>query len=173
MQPPVSSSDLGITYGLGKSSLGFVLVALSQRGVCAIFLGDDAASLTAQIQSRFPGASLTSVPSLDELVAQVVGAIEDPTVGLGLALDLRGTAFQRRVWHELEKIPAGTTTSYAAIAERIGSPQSARAVAHACAANLAALAIPCHRVVRADGGISGYRWGVARKRQLLAREAHR
>ncbi|QDA57550.1 bifunctional DNA-binding transcriptional regulator/O6-methylguanine-DNA methyltransferase Ada [Thermomonas aquatica] len=164
--------DARIAFAIGQSSLGAILVARSQRGVCAISLGDDPDALLRELQDRFPRAELIGGDAgFEQLVAQVVGMIEQPNLGIDLPLDVRGTAFQQRVWDALRKIPAGETASYAQIAQRIGSPKSVRAVAQACASNTLALAIPCHRVVRSDGALSGYRWGVARKRELLAREA--
>ncbi|HOZ23592.1 MAG TPA: bifunctional DNA-binding transcriptional regulator/O6-methylguanine-DNA methyltransferase Ada [Thermomonas sp.] len=163
--------DARIEFAIGESSLGAILVARSQRGVCAISLGDDADALLRELQDRFPRAELIGGdPSFEALVAQVVGLIEQPNLGIDLPLDVRGTAFQQRVWQALRQIPAGETASYAQIAQRIGSPKSVRAVAHACASNTLAVAIPCHRVVRSDGALSGYRWGVERKRELLSRE---
>ena len=161
-----------IRFAIGECSLGAILVACSERGVCAILLGDDADTLARDLQDRFPQASLTGGDAeFERLVAQVVGFVEAPGLGLDLPLDVRGTAFQQRVWQALRKIPAGKTASYSDIAARIGSPKSVRAVAQACAANRLAVAVPCHRVVRNDGAVSGYRWGVERKRVLLDREA--
>jgi len=161
-----------IRFAVGECSLGSILVAESDRGVCAISLGDDPETLVRDLQDRFPNSSLIGGDSeFEQLVARVVGFIEDPAIGLDLPLDVRGTAFQQRVWQALRKIPAGTTVSYTDIARHIGAPKSARAVAQACAANPLAVAIPCHRVVRNDGGLSGYRWGVDRKRALLEKEA--
>src|SRR5256886_976217 len=149
-----------------------MLVAASTRGVCAILIGDDPDVLARDLQDRFPRAELLGGDAeFEELVAKVVGFVEAPGIGLDLPLDVRGTAFQQRVWQALREIPAGETASYTDIANRIGSPKSVRAVAQACAANALAVAIPCHRVVRNDGGLSGYRWGVERKRALLGREA--
>jgi AraC family transcriptional regulator of adaptative response/methylated-DNA-[protein]-cysteine methyltransferase len=163
--------DARIEFAIGESSLGAILVARSQRGVCAISLGDDADALLRELQDRFPRAELIGGDAKFEvLVAQVVGLIEQPNIGIDLPLDVRGTAFQQRVWQALRQIPPGETASYAQIAQRIGSPKSVRAVAGACAANTLAVAIPCHRVVRSDGALSGYRWGVERKRELLLRE---
>jgi AraC family transcriptional regulator of adaptative response/methylated-DNA-[protein]-cysteine methyltransferase len=140
--------------------------------VCAIFLGDDPDVLVQNLQDRFPRATLIGGDAeFEQLVAQVVGLVEAPGVGFDLPLDVRGTAFQQRVWQALREIPAGSTVSYTDIARRIGAPKSVRAVAQACGANPLAVAIPCHRVVRNDGGLSGYRWGVERKRALLQREA--
>lgn len=163
--------DARIEFAIGESSLGAILVARSQRGVCAISLGDDADALLRELQDRFPRAELLGGDAAFEaLVAQVVGMVEQPNIGIDLPLDVRGTAFQQRVWQALRQIPPGQTASYAEIAQRIGSPRSVRAVAGACAANTLAVAIPCHRVVRSDGALSGYRWGVERKRELLSRE---
>lgn len=160
-----------IEFAIGESSLGAVLVARSERGLCAILLGDDPTDIEADLRSRFPRAEIAAAgDGFADLVAQVVAFIEEPRAGLDLPLDIRGTAFQRRVWTALRSIPAGRTLSYAEVAELIGSPKSTRAVAGACAANSLAVAIPCHRVVRADGSLSGYRWGVERKAALLDRE---
>ena len=148
-----------------------MLVASSEKGVCAILLGDDPDALARDFQDRFPNANLVGGDAeYEKLVAKVVGFIETPKIGLDLPLDVRGTAFQRRVWEELQQIPAGKTASYSQVADRIGLPKSVRAVAQACGANALAVAIPCHRVLRTDGNLSGYRWGVERKRALLARE---
>jgi AraC family transcriptional regulator, regulatory protein of adaptative response / methylated-DNA-[protein]-cysteine methyltransferase len=163
-----------IKFAIGECSLGEVLVASSERGVCAIFLGDDAAHLVNDLQDAFPRAQLIGADrDYEALVAKVVGFVEAPALGLQLPLDIRGTVFQQRVWQALQNIPAGLTVSYSDIAERIGSPNAVRAVASACAANTLAVAIPCHRVVRNDGTISGYRWGVERKRALLALESEK
>jgi AraC family transcriptional regulator of adaptative response/methylated-DNA-[protein]-cysteine methyltransferase len=160
-----------IRFAVAECSLGPILVAATERGVCAILLGDDPSQLTRDLQDSFPRAELIGGDAeFERLVAKVIGLVEAPGVGLDLPLDVRGTAFQRRVWQALRKIPAGTTASYTDIAEAIGAPGSVRAVAQACAANALAVAIPCHRVIRNDGGLSGYRWGVERKRTLLARE---
>ena len=165
-------TDSEIRFAIGKCSLGSILVAQSERGVCAILLGDDPDALARDLQDRFPNATLVGGDrSYEQLVAQVVGFVEAPALGLDLPLDVRGTAFQQRVWRALRDIPAGSTASYSEIARRIGSPHAVRAVAGACAANMLAVAIPCHRVVRNDGELSGYRWGVPRKRALLEREA--
>jgi len=163
-----------IRFAVGECSLGSILVARSERGVCAIFLGDDPDALTRELQDRFPRATLIGAdPAFEDVVAKVVGLIEAPGTGVDLPLDVRGTAFQQRVWRALREIPAGSTASYREIASRIGAPRAVRAVAHACAVNPVAVAIPCHRVVRSDGGLAGYRWGVERKRELLEREAGR
>jgi AraC family transcriptional regulator of adaptative response/methylated-DNA-[protein]-cysteine methyltransferase len=161
-----------IRFAIGECSLGAILVARSERGVCAIFLGDDPAALARELQDRFPRANLIGGDAeFEKLVARVVGLVEVPGTRLDLPLDVRGTAFQKRVWQALRRIPAGKTVSYTELAKRIGAPKSVRAVAGACAANALAVAIPCHRVVRNDGGLSGYRWGVERKRALIEREA--
>ena len=165
-------ADADIRFAVGECSLGSILVARSELGVCAILLGDDPDALARNLQDRFPRATLIGGDAeFEQLVAQVVGFVEAPGLGLDLPLDVQGTAFQRRVWQALQEIPAGSTASYSEIAGRIGSPKAVRAVAQACAANALAVAIPCHRVVRTDGGLSGYRWGVERKRALLEREA--
>lgn len=162
-----------IRFALGECSLGSILVAKSGRGICAILLGDDPDALARDLQDQFPQANLIGGDAeFEQLVARVVGFVEAPGIGLDLPLDVRGTAFQQRVWQALREIPAGVTASYTDVANRIGSPNSVRAVAQACAANVLAVAIPCHRVVRNDGGLSGYRWGVERKRALLEKEAH-
>ena len=164
--------DARIEFAIAECALGALLVARSQRGVCAISLGDDPGALLRELQDRFPRADQVGGDAgFERLVAQVVGFVEAPRLGLDLPLDVRGTAFQQRVWDALRQIPPGSTASYAEIAARIGSPKSVRAVAQACASNVLAVAIPCHRVVRSDGGLSGYRWGVERKRALLQREA--
>lgn len=160
-----------IRFAVGECSLGDILVAQSERGICAILIGDDAEALVQDLQNRFPRADLIGGDkAFEKLVAQVVGFVEAPAIGLNLPLDIRGTAFQQRVWQALCEIPAGTTASYTEIANRIGAPKAFRAVALACGANAIAVAIPCHRVVRNDGGLSGYRWGVERKRTLLDNE---
>ncbi|MCK0512500.1 methylated-DNA--[protein]-cysteine S-methyltransferase [Aromatoleum buckelii] len=161
-------------FAIGECSLGAILVAASTRGVCAILIGDDPERLACDLQDRFPRAMLSGGdPDFERSVATVVGFVEAPGLGLDLPLDIRGTAFQQRVWQALQEIPAGQTASYAEIARRIGAPKAVRAVARACAANPLAVAIPCHRAVRNDGQLSGYRWGIERKRALLDREAGR
>ena len=161
-----------IRFAVGQCSLGAILVAQSERGVCAILLGDEPDALVRDLQDRFPNARhLGADAGYEQWVAKVVGLVEQPAVGLDLPLDVRGTAFQQRVWSALQQIPVGETASYLDIAEKIGAPRAVRAVAQACAANALAVAIPCHRVVRQDGALSGYRWGVERKRALLEREA--
>ncbi len=164
-------SGMAIRFAIGASSLGAILVAATNKGICAIALGDDPEQLARELQDRFPAADIVGADrAFEATVARVVGLVEAPELGLDLPLDLRGTAFQQRVWAALRTIPSGQTVSYSELAERIGLPSGARAIAGACAANPVALAVPCHRVVRNDGAISGYRWGVERKRALLARE---
>lgn len=167
-------SDSDIRFAVGQCRLGAILVAKSDKGVCAISLGEDPDALVRELQDRFPKARLTGDdPQFDALVAHVVGFVEAPGTGFDLPLDIRGTAFQQRVWQALRAIPAGKTLSYAELAEAIGSPAAVRAVAGACAANTLAVAIPCHRIVRTDGALSGYRWGVERKQALLTAEGAR
>jgi AraC family transcriptional regulator of adaptative response/methylated-DNA-[protein]-cysteine methyltransferase len=159
-------------FAIGECSLGSILVAASERGVCAIFMGDDPGKLARDLQDRFPRALLLGGDAeFERLVARVVGFVEAPQLGLDLPLDVRGTAFQQRVWRALREVPLGATVSYTDVAKRIGAPKATRAVAQACASNPLAVAIPCHRVVRIDGSLSGYRWGVERKRSLLDRES--
>jgi AraC family transcriptional regulator of adaptative response/methylated-DNA-[protein]-cysteine methyltransferase len=161
-----------IRFAVGQCSLGAILVAATHKGVCAITLGDDPDALVRGLQDRFPKARLIGGDAdFETLVAKVVGFVEAPAQGLDLPLDLRGTAFQQRVWEALRKIPAGRTATYTEIAKCIGHPKAVRAVAAACADNPVAVAIPCHRVVRLDGNLAGYRWGIARKRALLDKEA--
>ena len=161
-----------IRFAIGQASLGAVLVAATEKGVCAIMLGDDPDALARALQDRFPRAELIGGDEkFERTVAEVVGLVEAPGQRLDLPLDIRGTAFQQRVWEALRAIPPGRTATYAEIAEAVGRPRAVRAVAQACAANPLAVAIPCHRVVRTDGDLSGYRWGVERKRKLLDLEA--
>jgi len=165
-------ADTRIHFAIGECSLGSILVARSRKGLCAIVLGDDPAPLLRELQDRFPRAELVGGDArFERQVAEVIRFVDAPGLGLKLPLDVRGTAFQQRVWQALRQVRAGETVSYADLARRIGAPRSVRAVAQACAANQLAVAIPCHRVIRSDGALSGYRWGVARKRELLAREA--
>lgn len=160
-----------IRYALGECSLGWVLAARSDRGVCAILLGDDPARLAHDLREGFPQANLTAdEQGYEDVLAKVIRLVEHPEIGLDLPLDIRGTAFQQRVWKALRDIPAGSTASYSEIARKMDSPTSARAVAQACAANTLAIAVPCHRVVRNDGALAGYRWGIDRKQALLGRE---
>ncbi|MBO0752286.1 MAG: bifunctional DNA-binding transcriptional regulator/O6-methylguanine-DNA methyltransferase Ada [Bradyrhizobiaceae bacterium] len=164
--------DAEIRFAVGECSLGAILVALSGKGICAISLGNDPEVLVRELEDRFPNARLIGGDhDFEQLVARVVGFVDEPRIGLDLPLDLRGSAFQERVWQALREVPAGETVSYAEIARRIGEPTAVRAVAQACAANKIAVAIPCHRVVRKDGALSGYRWGIERKRTLLEKEA--
>jgi AraC family transcriptional regulator, regulatory protein of adaptative response / methylated-DNA-[protein]-cysteine methyltransferase len=161
-----------IRFAVGEASLGAVLVAATDKGVCAIMLGDDPQALVRELQDRFPRAELQGGdPAFERTVAEVVGLVEAPGQRLDLPLDIRGTAFQQRVWAALSAIPPGKTATYKEIARTIGQPTAVRAVAQACGANPLAIAIPCHRVVRSDGDLSGYHWGVERKRELIAREA--
>jgi AraC family transcriptional regulator, regulatory protein of adaptative response / methylated-DNA-[protein]-cysteine methyltransferase len=163
-----------IRFAVGQSSLGAIVVASSAKGVVSILIGDDPDQLARDLQDHFPKARLVGGDrAYEELVAKVVGLIEAPALGLDLPLDVRGTAFRQRVWQALQDIPSGTTATYADIAARIGVPKAVRAVASACAANRIAVAIPCHRVVRSDGTLSGYAWGVERKQRLLDAEAGR
>jgi AraC family transcriptional regulator of adaptative response/methylated-DNA-[protein]-cysteine methyltransferase len=163
-----------IRFAVGTCTLGLALVAQSARGVCAILLGDSAATLRADLRRRFPHARLVAGDrAFAAIVARAVACVETPRLGLDLPLDVRGTAFQHRVWRALRDIPAGTTATYSEVARRIGAPRAVRAVAGACAANPVAVAIPCHRVVRTDGGLGGYRWGLPRKRALLSRESRK
>jgi AraC family transcriptional regulator, regulatory protein of adaptative response / methylated-DNA-[protein]-cysteine methyltransferase len=161
-----------IRFAVGQCSLGSILVASTEKGVCAIQFGDDPGALVRDLQDTFPKAELIGGDGdFEQLVAKVVGLVEVPAQGFDLPLDVRGTAFEQRVWQALREIPAGSTRSYTEIAKRINAPKAMRAVAQACLSNAIAVAIPCHRVVRTDGGLSGYRWGVERKRALLEREA--
>ncbi|MFO0798386.1 MAG: bifunctional DNA-binding transcriptional regulator/O6-methylguanine-DNA methyltransferase Ada [Gemmataceae bacterium] len=161
-----------IRFAVGDSSLGRVLVAATDLGVCAVFLGDDPDALAAELRRRFPRADVQPAgAAFGDTVANVVALVEAPAAAFDLPLDLRGTAFQVRVWEALRRIPAGTTTTYATLAEQLGQPTAARAVARACATNHVSVAVPCHRVVGATGALTGYRWGVARKAELLRREA--
>ncbi|MGI4983333.1 MAG: bifunctional DNA-binding transcriptional regulator/O6-methylguanine-DNA methyltransferase Ada [Janthinobacterium lividum] len=164
-------ANTAIRFAIGACSLGAILVAQSPRGICAILLGDDPDQLARDLQDQFREATLIGADAaFEHLVAVVVGFVEMPTLGLDLPLDIRGTVFQQRVWQALATIPPGETASYTEIAERVGAPAAVRAVARACGANRLAVAIPCHRVVCADGALSGYRWGVERKQALLSRE---
>jgi AraC family transcriptional regulator of adaptative response/methylated-DNA-[protein]-cysteine methyltransferase len=166
--------DAKIRFAVGQCALGSILVAATAQGICAISLGDDPDFLVRDLQDRFPQAQLVGDdPAFEQSMAKVVGYVEAPELGLDLPLDVRGTAFQQRVWQALQKIPAGSTASYTEIARRIGAPTAVRAVARACASNTIAVAIPCHRVVRTDGSVSGYRWGIERKRALLDRESRK
>lgn len=166
-------TDTDIFFAIGECSLGSILVAQNKKSVCSILIGDNPQLLIRDLRDRFPKTNLIGDESgYEELMAKVVCLIEKPGVGLGLPLDIRGTAFQQRVWKALQQIPPGSTATYSEIAAKIGMPKAVRAVAQACGANALAVAIPCHRVIRNDGSLSGYRWGVDRKRVLLEREAH-
>jgi AraC family transcriptional regulator of adaptative response/methylated-DNA-[protein]-cysteine methyltransferase len=168
------AADATIRFASGQCSLGSILAATSGKGICAILLGDASAALLDDLYRRFPRSVIgTGDAELERLLAKVISFVEAPSSGLDWPLDLKGTAFQRRVWQALRDTAAGATVSYADLARRIGSPKAVRAVARACAGNHIAVAIPCHRVIRGDGALSGYGWGVARKRALLAREALR
>ena len=161
-----------IRFAVGQTTLGAILVASSTTGIAAILIGDDPEALTRELQERFPNVRLIGADrDYESLVARIVGLVDTPGNSPDLPLDVRGTAFQRRVWQALQKIPVGKKVTYAEVARRIGLPKAVRAVASACAANNIAVAIPCHRVVRNDGSLSGYAWGVERKRLLLEREA--
>lgn len=177
MEPTVyraGGTDVAIRFAVGECSLGSILVAATPRGVCAILLGDDPEELTRDLQRRFPRAEVVGADrAFERLVTRVVALVERPQLGTKLPLDIRGTAFQQRVWDALRRIPPGKTASYSEIAEAVGAPRAVRAVAQACATNSLAVAIPCHRVVRNDGELAGYRWGVERKRALLERESRR
>ncbi|MGH8721713.1 MAG: methylated-DNA--[protein]-cysteine S-methyltransferase, partial [Burkholderiales bacterium] len=163
---------MAIRFAAGTCSLGAILVAVSSKGLCAILFGENAVALRQDLRDRVPKASLIGdAAGLERWLDSVVAFVETPRIGLDLPLDLRGTAFQQRVWQAICGIPAGRTASYAELADTVGAPKAMRAVAQACAANPLAVAVPCHRVVRADGALSGYRWGVERKRTLLDREA--
>jgi AraC family transcriptional regulator of adaptative response/methylated-DNA-[protein]-cysteine methyltransferase len=161
-----------IRYGLGTCPLGTVLIAQSDKGICAILLGDQPQLLLEDLQQRNPKATLIAGDRhFQKVIDEVISVIKQPDLTLTLPLDIRGTLFQQQVWQALQQIPAGETRSYSAIAEAIGTPRAVRAVAGACAANAIAVIVPCHRVVRSDGNLSGYRWGIERKQKLLLQEA--
>jgi AraC family transcriptional regulator, regulatory protein of adaptative response / methylated-DNA-[protein]-cysteine methyltransferase len=163
-----------IRFAVGECSLGSILVAATDKGICALLFGDDPGHLVRDLQDQFPEADLVGADEdFEKLVARVVGFVEAPQLGLDLPLDVQGTAFQQRVWQALRQIPTGQRMSYSEIARLIDAPKAVRAVAQACAANQIAVAIPCHRVVRHDGKLGGYRWGVERKLAILEREASR
>jgi AraC family transcriptional regulator, regulatory protein of adaptative response / methylated-DNA-[protein]-cysteine methyltransferase len=172
MKTPQGATSEEIAFAIGGSALGAVLVARSAEGVCAILIGSEPAELESDLASRFMESKFVRDDrKLGDDLRKILRFIETPAEGLDLALDIRGTPFQRRVWEALLGIPAGATVTYGALARRIGQPDAVRAVANACAANAIAMAIPCHRVVRSNGTLSGYRWGIERKRALLAKEA--
>ena len=174
MQPNTykrGGKNMIIYFAIGECSLGNILVAQSTKGICAIFLGDDPDILIRDLQNKFSAAELIGGDSrFEQVVAQVIGHVENPYKELTLPLDIQGTAFQQQVWDILRQIPPGTTVTYTDIAERMGSPKSVRAVANACGSNSLAVAIPCHRVIRTSGELAGYRWGIKRKRILINRE---
>lgn len=173
-RPETRRGGEAIRFAIGACSLGAFLVAQSAGGLSAVLLGDDRDALRGELRGRLPSATLIEDDArLASLVAEVRAFVDAPSVELRVSLDLRGTPFQREVWQALREIPPGSTATYAEIAERIGRPAAVRAVAQACAANALAVVVPCHRVLRSDGGLSGYRWGVERKRALLDREAGR
>jgi len=172
--PAITRQLAELHYAIGHCSLGSVLVARGEQGVCAVLLGDDPESISRELESRFPDTTLLRRDeALAQYLAQVVGVIEAPGRPLDLLLDLRGTSFQLQVWQALREIPAGTTSTYSKVASRIGAPKAVRAVARACATNPLALVVPCHRVIGKDSGLTGYRWGLERKRILLERESRR
>ncbi|HET9930801.1 MAG TPA: bifunctional DNA-binding transcriptional regulator/O6-methylguanine-DNA methyltransferase Ada [Polyangiaceae bacterium] len=161
-----------IRFAVGKCSLGAILVAFTERGLCAISLGDDHGALEKELEQRFRKAKLERADATYERqLRRVIALVEKPATGLNLPLDVRGTAFQERVWRALAKIPPGQTLTYTELATIVGAPRAVRAVASACGANPLAVAIPCHRVIGRDGALAGYRWGLDRKRELLDREA--
>ena len=163
-----------VAYAIARTYLGLALVAVTDLGVCRIDLGDDPETLVARLRDAFPKARLRAAdPALEDRIARALACLEEPQRAADLPLDIRGTAFQRQVWAALRAIPPGTRTTYTEIARRIGRPAAVRAVANACAANAIAVVVPCHRVLRGDGGLGGYRWGLDRKRTLLEREAQR
>jgi AraC family transcriptional regulator of adaptative response/methylated-DNA-[protein]-cysteine methyltransferase len=165
-------TGVAIRYSFGRSSLGLVMIAATDRGICSVRFGDSEAALTEELSANFPGAQIAPAEAtFESRTRAVIEHIDNPRAGHDLPLDIRGTAFQMRVWQALREIPAGKTESYAQVAARAGSPAAVRAVGSACAANPVAVLVPCHRAVRSDGGLSGYRWGVERKRQLLEKEA--
>ena len=159
-----------IGFAIGQSELGLVLVARAARGICAILLGDDPELMREELHARFPRAEIAADVALGEDLGAVIAHIEHPAASFSLPLDIRGTAFQRRVWEALRAVPPGETRVYSQIAEGLGQPHAVRAVAGACAANPFAVVVPCHRIVAKDCGLAGYRWGLVRKQALLARE---
>ena len=164
-------AGMAIHFTIADSSLGKVLVAATDKGLCALFLDNSAAALRRELRARFPKATIAAgSAAFAKTVRQVVAIVEQPSRVATLPLDVRGTAFQQRVWEALRQIPAGETVSYAELARRIGAPKAVRAVGTACGANPVSVIIPCHRVVSTDGKLTGYRWGVERKRALLTRE---
>ena len=169
---PACTNGETIRFATGRCPLGAIVIAASEKGLCAVLLGDNPSALLTNLRNRFPHAHIAEgAEETQTMLSDVVRMMETPARALDLPLDARGTPFQHLVWEALREVPAGATVSYGAIAKRIGRPKEAKDVAEACAANPLAVVIPCHRVVKADGSISGYRWGVKRKRALLAREA--
>jgi AraC family transcriptional regulator, regulatory protein of adaptative response / methylated-DNA-[protein]-cysteine methyltransferase len=173
--PAATHADIAVdilSYATGECALGRVLVARGVDGVCAILIGAEHDEVEADLAARFPQAMLVVNEAVvhDDL-AKVIRFVDNPAAGLNLTLDMRGTPLHRRVWEKLRAIPVGRTVTYTELARWISPLTSARVVAGACAANLIALAIPCHRVVRSDGDLAGYRWGIERKRELIRKEA--
>jgi AraC family transcriptional regulator of adaptative response/methylated-DNA-[protein]-cysteine methyltransferase len=165
------ATRMQVRFAVGECSLGSILVAATERGVCAVSLGDDPEQLLRDFAAQFAEAELLGADAaFERLVSEVIAGVECPSRALGLPLDIRGTVFQQRVWQALREIPKGTTVTYSSLAQQLGVPAATRAVARACATNVLAVVIPCHRVVRQDGNLAGYRWGLERKRTLLARE---
>lgn len=173
-RPEVNSTDIAgeeIEYMMGLCHFGSILVACSQKGLCAVFLGDHPSRLLKELRKQFPKADLVGGDDeFEKLLVKVITFVEAPNKKFNIPLDIRGTAFQHRVWDALAKIPYGKTSNYTEVAMRIGAPKAVRAVAQACAANKLAVVIPCHRVLRLDGDLSGYQWGIKIKRELLERE---
>ena len=160
-----------IGYAITKSTLGKVLVAATDRGVSAVYLGDADAKLIQELKDEYPRAEITeAADSFERWVKEIVQRVEGKPPRMELPLDLQATAFQRRVWQELQRIPSGTTRTYSQVARALGNPKAVRAVARACATNPVSIVVPCHRVIREDGSLAGYRWGLSRKGQLLAQE---
>ena len=160
-----------IGYAIAKSSLGKILVGATERGISAVYLGDADAKLVDELREEYPKAEISSAGDSFELwVKEIVQRVEGNPPRLELPLDLQATAFQRRVWQELQRIPRGSTRTYTQVARALGNPKAVRAVARACATNPVSIVVPCHRVIREDGSLAGYRWGLSRKEQLLAQE---
>lgn len=164
-------TNMTIKYEVGQSFLGLILVAKSEKGICALFFGDDEMDLVQELQHQFPHTEIIIDTSISTDIKKIISFTDNPTQEISLPLDINGTEFQHKVWKALQDIPYGKKVSYTDIATKIGAPQSFRAVANACGENKISILIPCHRVVRSDGSISGYRWGVERKIELLKRES--
>jgi AraC family transcriptional regulator of adaptative response/methylated-DNA-[protein]-cysteine methyltransferase len=163
--------DMKIGYAIAKSSLGKILVAATEKGISAVYLGDADAKLVEELRDEYPKAEISAAgDSFERWVKEIVQRVEGNPPRLELPLDLQATAFQRRVWQELQRIPRGSTRTYTQVARALGNPKSVRAVARACATNPVSIVVPCHRVIREDGSLAGYRWGLSRKEQLLAQE---